>query len=379
MKIAINARWLLPGKLEGFGWYTYHMIKRLARLMPEASFHLLVDRKTKNLVENLNISHHVIPPQARHPYLWHVWNEISVPLFLKYIKADLYWSPDGFLPSNIKIPTITTIHDLNFESDDIDMPPEVRKYYRSQIRRAAHASSHIFTISQFSAKDIAHRYNISKTKITLAYNGPQEVFSDLSHIKRSTRQQYAAGRPYFLFVGAQNPRKNLQRIFRAFDAYASLPGSNHHLVLVGEKMLWNKEIQQAWDDMEHQSKVHFTGRLATIELNKIYSAATALVLPSLYEGFGMPVVEAFSARCPVITSNTTALKEVAGNAALLVNPTNEIEITKAMGTLSTQPDLCLDYMARGLARLDKFNWDQAALSLKKTMLTLLDAQKSQSR
>jgi glycosyltransferase involved in cell wall biosynthesis len=375
VKIAINARWLLPDKLEGFGWYTLHIVHRLSKLMPEATFHLITDRKVEPLAINLNITYHVVPPPARHPHLWFVWNEISVPLFLKFIKADLYFSPDGFIPSNLKIPTITTIHDLNFENDDIAMPLQVRKYYKKHMRKAAEKATHIFTISQFSADDIAERYGISKEKITVAYNGPQKVFSDLRNMKRSTRQHYAGARPYFLFVGAQNPRKNLHRIFQAFDAYASLPGSNHHLVLVGEKMLWNEEIQQAWDGMQHQQKVHFTERLSTAELNRVYSGATALVFPSLHEGFGMPVVEAFYAACPVITSKTTALKEVASNAALLIDPADVSEITEAMGTLSAQPDLCLDYIARGLARAEFFRWDDAAHKLVQTIKLLLDAKK----
>lgn len=376
MKIVVNARWLISGKLEGFGWYTYHTMQRLKHLLPQATFYLLVDRKHKiKLVEFLNVTHVVVPPPARHPYLWTFWNNISVPIALKRLKADLYFSPDGFLPKWLKIPMITTIHDLNFETNDGFLIPEVEAYYRKHIRAAANKATHIVTVSEFTKQDVVEKYGIDASKITVTYNGAQTKFEDLRHQKRSTRQHYAASRPYFLFVGAQNPRKNLQRIFEAFDAYSQLVGSNNHLVLVGERMLWTYEIEEAFRKMKHQDRVHFTGRLSTLELNKVYSAATALVFPSLFEGFGMPIVEAFLAHTPVITSNNTAMKEIAADAALLVNPEQTEEIIMAMRQLSANPDICEDFIARGVARADFFKWEFGAKKLANKMRELIDAKK----
>jgi glycosyltransferase involved in cell wall biosynthesis len=374
MKIAINARWLIPEKLEGFGWYTMHVVQRLSRLLPDAVFYLITDRKlSDHLVENINVRYYVLPPPARHPYLWYIWNEISVPLLLKKLKPDLYFSPDGFIPSGLKIPTLATLHDLNFEADHNFLKPNIQQYYKKHYRKAANQATHLLTVSSFSKNDIVERYGIDPSKITVTQNGPQAAFSDMRHIKRSTRQRYAAGRPYFLFVGAQNPRKNLHRILMAFDMYASLPGSNHHLVIVGEKMHWDQDINEAWAALEQKDRVHFTGRLSTYELNRVFSAATALVFPSLYEGFGMPILEAFLACTPVITSRVTAMPEIAGDAALLVDPTSIEAITDAMRSLSANPDLCTDYAARGLARAELFSWDKTARTTAKIIKDLTDA------
>ena len=374
MKIAVNTRWLLPNKLEGFGWYTFHVLKRLSKLLPQAEFYLLVDRKFDNkLIEGLNVKYVQLFPPARHPYLWYIFNEISVPMALRKIKPDIYFSPDGFLPSSLKIPTITTIHDLNFEDDETYLKDNVRKYYKKHIRNSAVKASHIFTVSNFSKKDIIDRYGIDKTKITAVHNGPQKVFADHSNRKKSTQQRIAGAHPYFLFVGAQNPRKNLQRIFLAFDAWVTKYQGNHHLVLVGERMLWDEEIQTTWKNLQHKDKIHFTGRVSTYELNNAYSAATALVYPSLHEGFGMPIIEAFAAGCPVITSESTAMPEVAGDAALLVDPTSTDEITAAMDKLAVDDVFRKKLRQKGIERAKLFNWDTVAVEISERIKKLSGA------
>jgi glycosyltransferase involved in cell wall biosynthesis len=374
VKIAVNTRWLLPDKLEGFGWYTYHVLNRLADLMPETSFYFISDRKTKiKLVEKLNAEYFYINPPARHPYLWYFWNEISVPLALRKIKPDLYFSPDGFLPSKLKIPTITTIHDLNFEEADSFLDKNVQRYYKKHIRKAATVASHILTVSNFSKRELITRYGIDKNKITALYNGPQETFTDHHNRQVTTQQRIAGAHPYFLFVGAQNPRKNLHRIFKAFDAWVTKHNGKQHLVLVGERMLWNEEIQQTWKNMQHKDRVHFTGRLDSRHLNDAYSAATALLFPSLHEGFGMPIIEAFASGCPVITSLSTAMPEVAGDAALLVDPTSTDEIITAMEKLATDDALGKELRKKGFERAKLFSWDSVALEISEIIKKLASA------
>lgn len=364
MKIAVNTRWLLPNKLEGFGWYTYHVLNRLVDLLPEATFYFISDRKIKNhLVEKLNVEYIYVSPPARHPILWYFWNEISVPLALRKIKPDLYFSPDGFLPSRLKVPTIVTIHDLNFEDNANYLKKNVRDYYKKHIRAAAENARHILTVSKFSKADIEKRYGTDGKKISAMHNGPQSIFTDCSRKRVSTQQKYGGSRPFFLFVGAQNPRKNLHRIFIAFDAFLTKTKANQNLVLVGERMLWDEEISAAWQNMTHKNRVLFTGRLNTHQLNNVYSAATALVFPSLHEGFGMPIIEAFAAGCPVITSLSTAMPEVAGKAALLVDPTSTDEILAALEKISVDKILREELREKGFERAKLFNWDTVALEI----------------
>jgi glycosyltransferase involved in cell wall biosynthesis len=305
------------------------------------------------------VTNHVVYPQARHPYLWYVWNEFCVPFTLGRIKPDIYFSPDGFLPRRGNYQKLTTIHDLNFEAEESFLQPQVQNYYQKHIRAAAERADHIFTVSEYSKKDIEERYEIPSDKVSYAHNGPQQQFVDLHMFSQSIKQRYAHTHPYFLFVGAQNPRKNLHRIFQAFDAFCEASQTDHRLVLVGEKMLWNEAINLAWKNMQHQDRVDFTGRLKSKQLNHVYSAATALVYPSLFEGFGMPIIEAFQSGCPVITSLSSSMPEVAGDAALLVDPTRYEEIFKAMKKMVKDDALREELRQKGFERAKLFSWQKA--------------------
>ena len=361
MKIAVNTRWLLPDKLEGFGWYTYHVVQELLHLFPEAEFHFFYDRKVSSpLLESLEVHNHVVWPPARHPFLWYIWNQWSVPFMLRKINADIYFSPDGFLPNKVKIPTLTTIHDLNFESKDAFIEPRPKRYYKKHIRQSAYNAAHVFTISRFSANDLIKQYELPPEKVSWAYNGPQKEFIDLHHLKQSTQQQFAGSHRFFLFVGAQNPRKNLHRIFQAFDAFCAKSPTRIALVLVGERMLWDEEIATAWENLQNKDLVFFSGRVNSEDLNHLYSAAIALVFPSLFEGFGMPIVEAFYSGCPVITSLASSTAEVAGDAALLVDPTRFEEIEAAMEKIAQDDELAKELRQKGFARAPLFNWKSGA-------------------
>lgn len=374
MKLAINARWLIPNKLEGFGWYSFHVIKALQQILPDWDFYLLYDRKINApLIEGLNIHNYTIYPPARHPILWSIWNQFSVPLALKIIKPDAYFSPDGFLPYKAKLPMLTTIHDLNFEGDHHFVAPTIKRYYQKHIRQAADVAQHIFTVSEFSKDDIISRYAIKPEKISFAHNGPQQVFQDLSQHKRTMQYRFSGTHDYFLFVGAQNPRKNLHRIFEAFDAFCHKHPKRYHLVLVGERMYWDDDIRMAWENMAHKDRVNFTGRLSSEFLNKLYSGAQALLYPSLFEGFGMPIIEAFFAGTPVITSLGTAAPEVAGDAALLVDPTRTEEITNAMLRLANDAELVRALRMKGFERAQKFNWQHAASQIAEKLVSLTHA------
>ncbi len=371
MKIAVNTRWLLPNKMEGFGWYTFHVLTHLTKLLPNAEFYFINDRGIKNkMIERLNVRYITVPPPARHPFLWYLWNEYSVPFILKRINADIYFSPDGFLPSKLKIPTLTTIHDLNFEEENDFVDKRAKEYYKKHIRKAATVASHILTVSEFSKNDIIKHYTIGESKITATHNGPQSEFKDCSHKRISTLQRYAKSKPFFLFVGAQNPRKNLANIFKAFDGFIEKTKSNFQLLLVGERMHWNEDICTAWENMKHKDHVLFTGRISSTDLNNIYSAATGLLYPSIFEGFGIPIIEAFAAGCPVITSLSTAMPEVAGDAAILVDPTSIDEIILAMEKLALDDAAGEIMRTKGFERAKLFKWEKVAEDVAKNIKKL---------
>ncbi len=161
-------------------------------------------------------------------------------------------------------------------------------------------------------------------------------------------------------MGALNPRKNIAGLFKAFDLYIQETAADTSLVVVGEKMYWDSNIEKAFADMKHQNQVIFTGRLEPEELKNIMGSASALTFVPFFEGFGIPIVEAFRAGIPVITSDITAMPEVAGDAALFVNPFEDKEIAEAMKKITFVPDLRKKLVEKGFQRSKIFSWDKTA-------------------
>ncbi|MFW6019155.1 MAG: glycosyltransferase family 4 protein [Bacteroidales bacterium] len=370
MRIAINTRLLIKNKLEGIGWFAYEVLKRLSRNHPEHEFIFIFDRPfNKEFIFDKNVHPVVAGPQARHPFLFLLWFELTIPRILKKYKADIFLSPDGYLSLKTKTPSIAVIHDLNFEHYPKDLPFLVRHFYKQMFPRFAKKAAKIVTVSNYSANDISTQYHIDKSKITVAYNGANELFSPGSEKEKvDTRDKLAKGNPYFLFVGALHPRKNINNMLRAFEQYKSdNPEDTVKLVLAGEKLWWNKTMEATFKSMHHAQDVIFWGRMNSEELRKAYGAAEALLYISYFEGFGIPIVEAFRCHTPVITSNVTSMPEVAGNGALYVDPFDIDTIVHAIRKLRTNLTLRQQLVDAGIEQSKQFSWDDTAREIWKTI------------
>ncbi len=371
MKIAVNTRWLLQNKLEGIGNFSHNLLSRLVKNQPEVEFDFYFDRPFHaSFLYGKNVNGIRLMPPARHPYLWYIWYEYSLKRKLNQTKPDLFFSPDGFIPTTGKTKTLNTIHDLNFEHNPDWVPSNVAKYYKKFFPLCTKVATRLITVSEFSKKDVENTYGIADDKIDVVYNSASSTFIKKSDDEISNfKAQYTQGQPYFIFLGALNPRKNLQNIFPAFDKL----NSDHKLVVVGEKMHWDLEIEQAYKNMANQDAVVFTGRLASADLNTALSGATALVFPSLFEGFGIPIIEAFRAETAVITANNSSMPEVAGDAAILVNAESQDEITLAMQKLESEPELRKSLIKKGKVQAEKFDWDASAKKLWDIMLKTINS------
>lgn len=365
MRIAVNTRLLIKNKLEGIGWFSYETLRRIVQQHPDVEFYFLFDRDYDlDFIFAPNVHPVVIGPQARHPFLFVWWFDLSVPRALKSIKPDLFLSPDGYLSLSTQVPSLAVIHDINFEHFPKDLPWLVRHYYRFYFPRFARKAKRIATVSEFSKEDIVKQYAIDPGKIDVVYNGANENFVPISENEiEDTKRNFSHGHPYFLFVGSLQPRKNLARLFRAFDAFKQKAGGSVKLLVVGEKKWWTTEIRQAFEAMVYAGDVIFAGRLEPEQLRKVTASALASLYVSYFEGFGIPIVEAFRCGVPVITANATATAEIAGDAALLINPFDESDITQAMLTVSQNEPLRRALIAKGLARAQDFSWDRTAANL----------------
>ena len=361
MKIAVNTRLLLKDKLEGIGWVAYETLRRMVKDHPDVEFYFLFDREPDPMfVFGDNVKPIVLFPQARHPFLFIWFFEFSVKKALKQIQPDLFFSPDGYLSLRSDVPQVAQFHDLNFEHFPKDMPKIHLWHYKTFFPRFARKAKRIVTVSEFSKQDIVDCYGVDPQKIDVAYNGVNEIFKPLPETEiMEIRGKYSGGFPYFMFVGSLHPRKNLARLFSAFDRFKSYNRNDVKLVIVGEKRWWTEPIQRAYDAMSCKDDVVFVGRLSAEDLHRVTAAALASVYVSYFEGFGIPILEAFKCDTPVITSNVTSMPEVAKDAALLVDPFNEDSIAKAM--IKVLDDKVRERLIeKGRERAKDFSWDKAA-------------------
>ena len=373
MRIAVNTRLLLKDKLEGIGWYTFETLSRIVAQHPEHEFYFLFDRDySEEFVFSKNVKPIIINPPTRHPILWYIWFELKLPKVFKELKIDLFLSPDGFLSLASKTPSIAVIHDINFEHHPKDLKFSHSKFYRRFFKKYAHKASRIVTVSDYSKQDICKTYNIQPSKIDISLNGVNNSFHPIGLQKQiATRKRYSDGKDYFLFVGALHPRKNIKRLLTAFDQFKSATNSSNKLLIVGAKMWWNNELKTCFDQLTFKEDVIFTGRKSLEELNALYSSALAFCFVPYFEGFGIPIIEAMKCGCPVITSNCTAMPEVAGEAALLVNPFEVNEITDAMIKLNSNNELRAELSEKGQIHSQKFSWNATANNLWKSIETVL--------
>ncbi len=367
LHIAVNTRFLLPGdQLEGIGRFTYETLRRLVALHPEVTFHFLFDRPyDARYVLGPNVVPHVLFPPARHPLLYFVWFEGAVARWLARHRPAAFLSPDGFTTLNTRVPRVTVIHDLAFEHFPLDVGLLQRKYYHWFMPRFARASVRVVAVSEATKADIVQTYGLAPAKISVAYNAPADLFRPQSEAgQREIRRRFSHGQPYFLFVGALQPRKNLGHLLRAFDQFKTVSGpaaASAQLLIVGRKAWKAGPILTAYQRMVHKTAVHFTGRVVDADLAGLYAAARATVYVPYFEGFGIPIVEGQASGSAVLTSNVSSMPEVAGEGgALLVDPHDVESIAAGLARLWDDADLRRQLIARGHENLRRFSWARSA-------------------
>jgi glycosyltransferase involved in cell wall biosynthesis len=374
LKIAVNTRFLLKNKLEGLGHFTNETLKRMVLNNPQVQFYFLFDRAfDKSYIYAKNVIPIVIPPPARHPILWNIWFNISVSFWLKKNQPDLFLSPDGFACLTTKTKQLSVIHDLAFEHFEDGIQQSHLKYMRKNSPKFANKVNRIATVSQFSKNDIIDKYKINPAKIDVVYNGANNLFQQISITEKvEIKEKYSAGFDYFLYVGSIHPRKNVASLLQAFDSFKSQTNSNFKLVLTG-RMAWKTgAVSNIYNQMNYKNDVIFTGYLSNEDLAKITAAAFALCYVSLFEGFGIPIIEAMKCGVPVICSNTSSMKEIGEGVTVQINPNNIESITYAMVLLHKDEVLQQTLITKGLEKQAEFSWDKSAELLWQSCLKAME-------
>lgn len=363
MKIVVNC-WVLRSKqLDGIGYFTINTLPRIIKNNPEVSFVLLCDKNfTEPYFDFKNASIKKVFPPYRHPVLYVLYMEFILPFVLRKLKPDLFLSAEGFLSLASSCKQVPVIYDLNFEHYPENLALKNRLHYRFFFKRFARKATRIATISEYSKADIVSTYKIDPDKIDMVSCGINSNFYVLPEEKKlAVREKYSNGQPYFFFVGSMHPRKNMHRLLQAFNQFKAGTGSSFKLVVAG-KMLWDNEAMVAtYETSPYKQDINFVGRLSDEELKEALGAAYALSFVPVFEGFGLPIVEAFEAGVPVLAARATSLPEVAGDAAVYADPFDVDSITQGLIRLyENKDDLCAQLVKKGFERKQLFSWDKTA-------------------
>jgi glycosyltransferase involved in cell wall biosynthesis len=300
-------------------------------------------------------------------WLHRIWHRARLPIPIEAAmgRVDLFHEPDFVLPPTLpRTPTVLTVHDLTFIRDPESAFPRLRRYLNRVVPRSVARATHVLADSAATRDDLIELFHTLPDKITVLYGGVDARFAPVRDPERwaAVRAKYNIGLgPFILGIGTIQPRKNYKRLIKAFAQLQS-PTPNLQLVIVGGKGWLYDDIFAEVKRLGLENRVRFPGFADDDDLPTIYSAAAVLAYPSTYEGFGLPILEAMACGTPVVTSTTSSMPELAGDAALLVEPTNVDALAAAL-LRAQDTALRQTLVAHGLEQTRKFRWDQAAVQL----------------
>jgi len=370
MRIAINHRFGAYDYQEGYAAFSTGMAQGMAIQNPDDQYFLLSDREPAVATPLLGNQEWVVGgPPARHPLLWKIWYDVRVPSQLRRTHAEVLLSPDGFCSLTTGLPQVMVIHDLAFLHHPDFLSSSQQWYYKHYTPQFIRKARRLVTVSAFSRDDIIRHYPAAKGKIDVVPNAVSADFRPMDWEERErVKERFTSGVDYFLCVGSVHPRKNLVNLLKGFSAFKKRQHSSMKLVIVG-RMAWGTEaFSKALSTFKFRDDVILTGYLPDADLAAVTGAAYALVYPSLWEGFGLPVLEAMQAGVPVLASGNSALPEVAGEAALYFDPTDPAAIGDQMMRIFKEEGRRKDMAARGIERAQAFRWQDSAARMR----TILD-------
>jgi glycosyltransferase involved in cell wall biosynthesis len=385
MRIAVNAIFLQKGKLEGYGWFVQEVFSRLANKFPEHEFVFVFDRPfDQSFLFEKNCNAIVVKPAARHVFAFKYWYDLAAAAHVRRLKADVWIQPYGFCSLTSSVPQLLIVHDISFKHFPKQVSWHQRLYYQWGTPRFLKKAKQILTVSEFSKQDILEHYPLvtdnyaalgtpaianpvtadiqgATDKISIAHGAARPIFQPISWSEKlSTKVQFSAGLEYFLFIGGIHPRKNLMNLLKAFSLFKKWQKSNMKLLVAGRLAWQYEDLVEKLKSYKYRDDVVMLNYVSDEQLAKISASAYALIYPSLFEGFGLPILEAMQSGTPVICSNTSSMPEIAGEAALFADPNDPDAIAKQMLALYKDEALRNKKIEQGLKRAAEFNWDKTA-------------------
>ncbi|MFN8006470.1 MAG: glycosyltransferase family 1 protein [Terriglobia bacterium] len=359
MKVALDIR-----KLNDFGIGTYirNLVVHLAKLDKESSYFLVgIPRDTAELGP--------LPPNfsfiAASPLQSSLWNECALPILLKKNQVQVLHTPHYTPPYFLFCKSIITIHDCVHILFPVSKESGGRA--KKATRRAIKRSSHVFTVSEATQRDLIRLFGLPEEKISVVYNAIDErvTLSNPPDDDRKVLERYQIHDPFLLYAGNIKPHKNLERLIEAFSVLKGELKEDERwkslkLVIIGDELSKRQALRRTVIRSGVQHDVRFFGFVPYETLRVFYKSAEVFVFPSLYEGFGLPPLEAMATGTPVLTSNISSLPEVLEDAALFVNPENVFEICKGIKHLLYDTQLRTELIEKGFHQSSKYSWSTSA-------------------
>jgi glycosyltransferase involved in cell wall biosynthesis len=370
VRIAIDARKLRD---YGIGTYIRNLVRHLARIDRSTEYVLIVQPADIEIAAELGENFRAVPDWSG---AYSLREQLTIPMDLRRERVDLFHAPHYVLPPLTPCKSVVTIHDCIHLRFPQYLPNRLGYVYaRSSLWVATHRATRVLTVSETSKRDILRYFRVPESKIDVIYNAIDERLeaaptdAELAQVQ----ERYQLNDPFVLYAGNIKPHKNLERLIEAFNTLRRGGLEHVKLLIIGDEISKYASLRRTVHRYKLHKHVRFFGFVSDKTLASLYRLASVFVFPSLYEGFGLPPLEAMAAGTPVITSNVSSLPEVVGDAAILIDPYEPDEIAAAMRRVLTDAAVREDLRARGLARVKQFSWDRSVHRVREIYGEVLEA------
>jgi glycosyltransferase involved in cell wall biosynthesis len=365
MRIAVDARFLQAEDKPELRDFTKEVFVRLSAQHKEHDFIFFTDSGSNGAVRlPKNVATVTITPKPTNVFLYEWWYNTKLALAIKKCTADLFIATYGLGSLTISIPQVLILRDLAFLHTRAYFPENSYSFYRRSTSRFIKRSTAIVTLSNFIKEELSKHYKVNEQIIQVIGSGTDTSFKPIKWEEREAiKEQFAEGWEYFVFTGGLHPPANLLNVLKAFSIFKKWQKTNMKLVVTGTFGPAFEKFLEKLDSYKYRNEVFIKKDVSQVELSQIVAASYAMIFPSSYEGFAVPVLNALQCHVPVITSKNGSMSEIAGDAALYVDPSSPEEIAEQMKKIYKDENLRNRMIAEGRLKSELYTWDNTAALL----------------
>jgi glycosyltransferase involved in cell wall biosynthesis len=362
MRIGLNLLFLLPNEVGGTETYATSLIEAISNIDHQNEYFLFVNAESAGKQWNVGPNFHPVtcPIRATNRAARFVWEQLVFPFQAIQYRLDVVHSLGYTSPRFLCAKSVVTIHDLNYLAIPQAFTPFTRWVQKIFVTQSAKRADHIITVSHFVCREIVHHLGVRSSKITTVYEAPKNLASRAAASPVGLRTEFGITQPYILAFSSRSPHKNIARLVEAFQQAIPFLRDDYQLIIAGHLPTSNVVPSSENESLSGSNRVITTGFIEDHEIFSLLSNATLLAFPSLYEGFGLPVLEAMDLSIPVICSRAASLPEIVEDAAYMFDPYNVNEISRCLIAVLNDPIAQEKLIEKGVQNRKRFSWERAA-------------------